>query len=147
MAPRIAFFAGSFDPFTIGHKSIVDRGLALFDQIVIGIGVNSTKKPWLTPQQRFEQIQKIYADEPRVTVTCFDTLTIDAARHCGAQFLLRGVRTVADFEYERQLADINRQLAGLESVLIYALPDMASISSSMVKELHAYGVDITPYIP
>ena len=145
--PRIALFAGSFDPFTIGHKSIVDRGLALFDEIVIGIGINAAKTPWQSPQKREENIRAIYAAEPRVKVMQFSGLTVDAARSCGARFLLRGVRSVADFEYERQLADINRNLSGLESVLIYALPSLSSISSSMVRELASYGTDITPYLP
>ncbi len=144
---RIALFAGSFDPFTIGHKSIVDRGLELFDEIVIGIGVNSAKQPWLTPQQREETIRNLYAAEPRVKVMTFNGLTVDAAHQCGARFLLRGVRSVADFEYERQLADINRNLSGLESVLIYALPSLASVSSSVVRELASYGTDVTPYLP
>ncbi len=145
--PRTALFAGSFDPFTVGHKSIVDRALALFDEIVIGIGVNPAKTPRQTPQQRESTIRALYATEPRVKVMQFTGLTVDAARSCGAQFLLRGVRSVADFEYERQLADINRNLSGLESVLIYALPHLASISSSMVRELASHGVDITPYLP
>lgn len=145
--PRTALFAGSFDPFTVGHQSIVDRALALFDEIVIGIGVNPAKKPWHTPQQREEAIRALYRGEPRVRVMQFTGLTVDAARRCGAQFLLRGVRSVADFEYERQLAEINRNLSGLESVLIYALPHLASISSSMVRELASHGVDITPYLP
>jgi len=144
---RIALFAGSFDPFTIGHKSIVDRGLEIFDEIAIGIGTNSAKKPWQTPEEREAHIRAVYSGEPRVKVFRFSGLTVDAARECGARFLLRGVRTMADFEYERQLADINRNLSGLESVLIYALPRMASVSSSIVRELASYGVDISPYIP
>ena len=142
-----ALFAGSFDPFTIGHKSIVDRGLEIFDDIVIGIGINSAKKGWLTPQQRQQAIEEVYAHNPHVRVIRFEGLTVDAARECGARFLLRGVRSVADFEYERQLADINRNLSGVESVLIYALPEFASLSSSMVRELASFGVDISPYLP
>lgn len=144
---RIALFAGSFDPFTIGHKSIVDRGLQLFDTIVIGIGVNSAKKPWQPLESRVEAIKRLYAGEPRVEVTTFSGLTVEAARQAGARFLLRGVRTVADFEYERQLADVNRSLTGIESVLLYALPELASVSSSIVRELATYGVDISPYLP
>lgn len=144
---RIALFAGSFDPFTIGHKSIADRGLEIFDEIVIGIGVNSSKKPWLTANEREDAIRKIYLNEPRVKVMQFSGLTVDAAKMCGARFLLRGVRTVADFEYERQLADINRNISGLESVLIYALPSHASVSSSVVRELASYGVDVSQYLP
>lgn len=144
---RIALFAGSFDPFTIGHKSIVDRALPLFDEIVIGIGVNSGKSGHDTAGDRCRNIEAVYAAEPRVRVVAFDGLTVDAARREGAQFLLRGVRSVADFEYERQLADINRNISGIESVLIYALPELASVSSSMVRELAAYGVDVSEYLP
>lgn len=144
---RTALFAGSFDPFTIGHKSIVDRALGLFDEIVIGIGINSSKKPWQAVEEREQAIRRLYAGEPRVKVTRFTGLTVEAARNVGAQFLLRGVRSVTDFEYERQLVDINRNISGLESVLIYALPELASISSSMVRELASFGVDITPYLP
>lgn len=144
---RIALFAGSFDPFTIGHKSIVDRGLQLFDEIIIGIGINPAKKPWQSVEHRIESIGKIYAGEPRVKTATFTGLTVEAARSFDANFLLRGVRTVADFEYERQLADINRNLSGIESVLIYALPQLASLSSSAVRELASHGVDISPYVP
>lgn len=144
---RIALFAGSFDPFTIGHKSIVDRGLEIFDGIVIGVGINQAKKPWLPVEKRVADIRRLYAGDPRVRVETFTGLTVEAALSFGARFLLRGVRTVADFEFERQLADINRNLSGIESVLIYALPSLASVSSSMVRELASYGVDITPYVP
>ncbi len=144
---RMALFAGSFDPFTIGHKSIVDRGLQLFDGIVIAIGINPAKKPWQPLEQRIALLEKIYADDSRIKIATFSGLTVDAARRFGASFLLRGVRTVADFEYERQLADINRNLSGIESVLIYALPQLASLSSSAVRELASHGVDISPYVP
>lgn len=144
---RIALFAGSFDPFTIGHKSIVDRGLEIFDGIVIGVGINRAKKPWIPAKKRVADIRRLYDGDPRVRVETFTGLTVEAARNFGAKFLLRGVRTVADFEFERQLADINRNLSGIESVLIYALPELASVSSSMVRELASYGVDITPYVP
>lgn len=142
-----ALFAGSFDPFTTGHKSIVDRALPLFDSIIIGIGINSSKKPWQPVEQREQAIRTLYAHEPRIRVERFSGLTVEAARRFGADCLLRGVRSVADFEYERQLADINRNISGLESVLIYALPELASVSSSMVRELASFGVDTTPYIP
>lgn len=144
---RTALFAGSFDPFTVGHKSIVDRGLEIFDEIVIGIGVNMEKRGWMTPEERRAAIERVYSSEPRVRVITYTGLTVHAATREGARFLLRGVRSVQDFEYERQLADINRNLSGLESVLIYALPRFASVSSSMVRELSHYGVDISPYLP
>ncbi|MBD5224627.1 MAG: pantetheine-phosphate adenylyltransferase [Bacteroidales bacterium] len=145
--PRIALFAGSFDPFTIGHQSIVDRGLEIFDRIVIGIGVNAGKKGWLPVEERKNSIERIYTGNNRVKVIEFDCLTTEAARREEARFLLRGVRSAADFEYERTLADINRNLSGIETVLIYALPCYASVSSSVVRELASYGADIRPYLP
>lgn len=144
---RTALFAGSFDPFTLGHKSIADRGLEIFDRLIIGVGVNQAKQGWLPVEERLERIRRVYAADTRVEVVSFTGLTVEAARACGARFLLRGVRSVADFEFERQLADINRNISGLESVLIYALPEYASLSSSAVRELASYGVDIAPYIP
>lgn len=144
---KTALFAGSFDPFTLGHKSIADRGLEIFDRLVIGVGVNPAKQGWLPVEERLARIRRVYATDPRVEVISFTGLTVEAARSCGARFLLRGVRSVADFEFERQLADINRNISGLESVLIYALPEYASLSSSAVRELASYGVDIAPYIP
>lgn len=144
---RIALFAGSFDPFTVGHKSIVDRGLEIFDEIVIGVGVNAGKRGWQPVEERVERLRRLYAGDERVRVETYSGLTIEAARKMGAKFLLRGVRTVADFEYERQLADVNRNLSGVETVLLYALPELASVSSSMVRELASYGVDVSPYVP
>lgn len=144
---KTALFAGSFDPFTLGHKSIADRGLEIFDRLVIGVGVNPSKQRWLPVEERLERIRRVYASDPRVEVISFTGLTAEAARAYGARFLLRGVRSVADFEFERQLADINRNISGLESVLIYALPEYASLSSSAVRELASYSVDIAPYIP
>ena len=144
---KTALFAGSFDPFTLGHKSIADRGLEIFDRLVIGVGVNPAKQGWLPVEERLARIRRVYASDPRVEVISFTGLTVEVAHACGARFLLRGVRSVADFEFERQLADINRNISGLESVLIYALPEYASLSSSAVRELASYGVDIAPYIP
>ena len=141
-----AFYAGSFDPFTIGHRSIVDRALPLFDKVVIGIGVNTAKRPWQPLEERLEAIRALYADEPRVEVVTYSDLTADAARRCGATVLLRGVRSVADFEYERNIADANRMIAGLESVLILAEPSLGFVSSSLVRELAAFGHDYSHLI-
>lgn len=142
--PRIALFAGSFDPFTTGHKSIVDRALPMFDRIVIGLGVNPAKTPWMPLGERLERIREAYRGEPRVEVESFTCLTADFARRKGARFMLRGVRSVADFEYERNLADANRLIAPeLETVLMFSLPSLAAVSSSLVRELarfdHPYG--------
>lgn len=145
--PRTALFAGSFDPFTVGHASIVSRALPLFDHIIIAVGVNMAKTSADEVSRRVEAIAALYADEPRVTVTHYEGLTVDMAARCGARWLLRGVRSVKDFEYERDMADINRQLSGLETVLLYSLPEHAAVSSSIVRELRSYGRDVSDYLP
>lgn len=144
---RTAFFPGSFDPFTVGHASVVERSLPIFDRIVIGIGVNTLKTSAADAEARRQRIADLYSDDDRVEVVVYTDLTVDAAARAGACCLLRGVRSVKDFEYERDLADINRQLSGLETVLIYSLPEHSALSSSIVRELQAYGNDITKFIP
>lgn len=147
MEQRIAIFPGSFDPYTIGHASIVDRALPLFDKIVVAIGVNRNKRSFLTEEQRMRMIADLYADEPKVEVISYDGLTVDAARECGARFLLRGVRMIQDFEYEKNLAEVNRSISGLETVLLYTLPEYGHISSSIVRELISYGRDVSALLP
>lgn len=144
---RIALFPGSFDPFTRGHESIVERALPLFDEIVIAIGVNVNKHTLTSMEQRQQWIKSTFSHEPRVRVIAYTGLTADAARQCGARFLLRGVRTVADFESEMAMADVNRELSGLETVLLYTLPECSHISSSMVRELVKYGQSVDRYLP
>ena len=143
---KTALFAGSFNPFTKGHKSIADRTLGLCDRLVIGFGTNPDK-PDSDVMARIEAVKEIYADDPRVSVAQYTGLTVDFARECGADFMIRGVRSVADFEYERNLADINLRLSGIETLLMPALPELSYVSSSMVRELKANGVDVTPYLP
>ena len=140
-------FPGSFDPFTIGHKDIVDRALALADEIVIAIGVHPDKHGLFSVEERIEQIQRVYAHEPRVSVTSYEELTTDFARQIGATALLRSVRSMKDFEYERDMADINHQLTGIETVLLLARPQYAAISSSLVRELLHYKKDISTLLP
>ncbi len=144
---RTAFFAGSFDPFTVGHASVVSRALDLFDHIIIGIGINSLKTSSEATAARVAAIAALYSDDKRISVIAYEGLTADAASENGACCLLRGVRSVKDFEYERDLADINRKLSGLETVLIYSLPEHAAISSSMVRELQSYGKDTREFLP
>ena len=144
---KIALFPGSFDPFTKGHQNIVERALPLFDCLVIGIGRNTTKQTLYTPEERQQQIAALFANEPRIEVQIYDVLTVDFAKSVGAQYVLRGVRTMADFEYERTIADVNKRLAGLETVLLFADADTASISSSLVRELKAFGKDVTDFLP
>jgi pantetheine-phosphate adenylyltransferase len=144
---RTALFAGSFNPFTIGHASVVERALGLFDRIVVAVGVNAAKAD-ADVEARLEAIRAVYANEPRVEVVAYSNeLTVDLAKRLGAKWLLRGVRSVKDFEYERDMADMNRQLSGVETVLLYSLPEYSAISSSVVRELKAYGRDVSEFLP
>lgn len=144
---KIALFPGSFDPFTVGHASIVERGLPMFDEIVIGVGINENKRTLYSPDERVANIRRCYADEPRVRVVAYDDLTIDLARRCGARFILRGLRSVKDFEYERDIASMNHRLSGIETVLLFTEPQFSSISSSVVRELIAFGKDVKDFLP
>ncbi|MBP3774747.1 MAG: pantetheine-phosphate adenylyltransferase [Bacteroidaceae bacterium] len=144
---RIAIFPGSFDPFTIGHASVVRRALPLFDTIIISIGVNNSKRPLFSLEQRIETLQRLYKDEPSVEVASYDTLTTDFAKKMNAQFILRGLRSVRDFEYERDIAEMNSQLTGIETVLLFTEHQYACISSSAIRELIAYGKDVSQYLP
>ena len=142
-----AIFPGSFDPFTIGHHDIVLRGLQLFDEIIIGIGHNINKRDAFPLEERINAIQRAFNSEPRIKVMAYDGLTVDFAAEQHAQFILRGVRSVQDFEYERNIAEANKQLSGIETVLLYTRPEYAHISSTLLRDLHAHGKDISPYLP
>ena len=144
---KIAIFPGSFDPFTVGHASIVERGLPMFDEIVIGVGINENKRALYSPEERVKAISELYAGEPRVRVVAYKALPIALARREGAQFILRGLRSVKDFEYERDIANMNQRLSGVETVLLFTEPHYSSISSSVVRELIAFGKDVTDFLP
>ncbi|MDE6061890.1 MAG: pantetheine-phosphate adenylyltransferase [Duncaniella sp.] len=140
-------FPGSFNPFTKGHQSLVDRVIPLFDRVVIAIGVNSAKHTAATVDSRIAAVSELYSNEPKVKVTSYEGLTVDACRREGARWMLRGVRSVTDFEYERNLADINRRISGIETLLLFTLPEYAAISSSVVRELESYGHDVSEFLP
>ena len=144
---KTAIFPGTFDPFTVGHASIVERGLPLFDRIVIGVGINDNKRTLYTNEERVRNIQEIYANEPRVKVVVYDDLTVDLAKREEASFILRGIRSVKDFEYERDIAAMNERLSGVETVLLFTEPQYQSISSSVVRELLRFGKDVTEFLP
>lgn len=144
---KIAVFPGSFDPFTVGHASIVERGLPLFDEIVIGVGVNERKRSFYSPEERVRAIEELYAGDSRIRVVSYKDLTIDFARRVRARFILRGLRSVKDFEYERDIANMNQRLSGIETVLLFTEPHFSSISSSVVRELMAFGKDVTDFLP
>ena len=139
-------FVGSFDPFTIGHASIVRRALPLFDHIIIGVGVNERKKYMLDAEERVRRIKRLYADNPKIEVKAYSDLTIDFARREQATYIIKGVRSVKDFEYEREQADVNRLLSGVETIVLYAEPQLSSISSTMVRELQHFGRDISEFL-
>ena len=140
-------FPGSFDPFTKGHDDIVRRALTLFDEVVIAVGYNENKAGWMPVEERVAAIRKLYADESRVTVESYTGLTVDFANERGITAIVRGVRTTADFEFEMQLADVNRQLTGIETILLPASPQFASFSSSIVRELSHFGYDVSQFLP
>ena len=144
---RTAIFPGTFDPFTIGHDALVRRALSLVDNIYIAIGINTGKRTMLSLEERMERITVLYKDEPRIHVVSYDGLTTDFAQSIGAKFIIRGVRSAIDFEYERNIADVNRMLTGIDTVLLISEPQYTAISSSMVRELAHFGKDISPYLP
>lgn len=144
---KIAVFPGTFNPFTIGHQSIVKRGLKIFDRIVIGIGCNPDKRDDAEIKQRIcRNIQALYKSNDRVEATCYAGLTAEFVKESGACAILRGVRNVTDFEYERNLADINGNVLGVETVFLISLPECSYISSSMVRELESNGQDVSKFL-
>lgn len=143
----IAFFAGSFNPFTKGHLSIVERAAPLFKALIVGVGVNVLKVDDNEIDDKIIAIKKALLHIENVDVIAYDDLTVDAARRAGASVLIRGVRDFSDFEYEMRMADVNRQISGIETLMLPALPQYSAVSSSMVRELKKFGRDITEFLP
>lgn len=144
---KIALFPGTFDPFTVGHANIVKRALPLFDKIVIAVGINDSKRPLYPTERRVEFISSLYENESRIEVVSYDDLTIDLAHRINANYILRGLRSVKDFEYERDVAAMNRKLGGVETILMLTEPQHAAVSSSVVRELIRYGRDVSEFLP
>lgn len=157
---RVGIFTGTFDPFTIGHQNIAERALPMFDKLVIAVAMGKLKHAKEDIDKRVEDIRNVFAKECatrvdkddetkgfRLEVVAYDDLTIDLAHRLGAKFLVRGVRSAKDFEYEREQADINRQLGGVETVLLFADPRYSSISSTLVRELRFFGRDVEEFLP
>ena len=145
---RICLFPGTFDPVTLGHVDIINRALPLFDKIVVGIGLNAAKVPMFTPQQRKDWIREIYRDEDRVEGAVYEGLTIDYCRQIGAKFILRGIRYVSDFEYEKTIADANRTLdRSIETIFLTGEPKYTSVASTIVRDIIRNGGNAAPFLP
>ncbi len=145
---KTGIFVGSFNPFTVGHHSIVTRALPLFDRLVIGVVGDQVHKPDMpSAEMRMKAISELYKDEPRIEVKPYYGMAVDFAKAENAQFIVKGVRSVKDFEYERDQADTNRMLSGVETILICAEPQYATISSTLVRELQHFGVDVSTFLP
>lgn len=142
-----ALFPGTFDPFTVGHYSVVKRALSFMDEIIIGVGVNMNKQTYFSIDKRVDMISALFKDEPRIKVVAYDTLTVDLATRYEAGFIVRGIRTVKDFEYEETIADINRKLANIETILLFTEPELTAVSSTIVRELLEYGKDVSMFLP
>jgi len=145
---RICLFPGTFDPVTLGHTDIIDRALPLFDELVIGIGINSSKVPMFTVEQRVEWIREIYKHEPRIKVASYEGLTVNFCKEIKAQFILRGIRYVSDFEYEKAIADINRKMEHeVETIFLTCSPEYSTIASTLVRDVIRYKGDAAQFLP
>lgn len=147
MSAPIAVFPGTFDPITIGHVSIVRRALPLFSRMIIGIGVNTTKRTMFSEEQRAAWVREAFRGEPKVEAVAFEGLTVDLCRRVGAAFIVRGLRNSTDHGYERSIALMNRQLAGVETLFLPSAPEHAHISSTIVRELIANNADVAALVP
>lgn len=145
---KIALFPGSFDPITIAHVDIIKRSVSLFDKIVIGVGKNSNKDALLSPETRIQMMEAVFADEPRIEVTSYEGLTINFCKEIGALYMIRGIRTVSDFEYEKAIAQMNHELEpSIESIFILSNPGYSSISSTIVRDILRHHGDISKFVP
>lgn len=144
---KTALFPGTFDPFTLGHASVVRRGLALFDRVVIAIGVNDAKQTFFSMEERLEQVRACYIEEPRVEVCSYNGMTVECAREHDAIAILRGVRSLTDFEYERLLSDINLKISGIDTVCVFTEPELASFQSNVVRDLLKHHQDVRAFVP
>jgi pantetheine-phosphate adenylyltransferase len=145
---RTCLFPGTFDPVTLGHTDIIDRALPLFDKLVIGIGRNINKVPMFSEQQRLQWLRDIYKDNPKVEAVVYDGLTVDCCKQVGANFILRGIRYVNDFEYEKAIADMNRSLEDdIETIFLTCLPQFTSVASTLVRDVLKNGGNVTQFLP
>lgn len=144
---RICLFPGTFDPVTLGHTDIIDRALPLFDKIVVGIGINTSKAPMFSAKQRMDWLNEIYVNEPRVSCETYEGLTINFCQKIGARFIIRGIRYVSDFEYEKTIADANRTLdKNIETVFLTCEPKFTSVASTIVRDIIKNGGNAAPFL-
>lgn len=145
---RIALFPGTFDPITLGHTDIIDRALPLFDKLYVGIGINSNKQPMYSLEQRIEWIKEVYRNEPKIVATSYEGLTSSFCKSIDAKFILRGIRYVSDFEYEKSIADVNRMMDDqLETIFLTCSPEYSSFSSTLVRDIIRNGGDAVKFLP
>ena len=145
---RICLFPGTFDPVTLGHIDIIDRSLDLFDKVVIGIGKNTSKVPMYSEEKRLEWLKEIYKNEPKVEALIYEGLTAECCKRVGAKFILRGIRYVNDFEYEKAIADMNRSLdSSIETIFLTCLPQYTSVASTLVRDVIRNGGDVSQFVP
>jgi len=145
---RICLFPGTFDPVTLGHVDIINRAVPLFDKIIVGIGLNTSKAPMFSPAQRLAWVKEIYKDEERVDAAIYEGLTVNFCREIGALFILRGIRYVSDFEYEKTIADANRTMdKTIETIFLTGEPKYTSVASTIVRDIIRNGGDATPFLP
>jgi pantetheine-phosphate adenylyltransferase len=145
---RICLFPGTFDPITLGHVDVIERAVSLFDKLVIGVGINSTKQPMFTFEQRTGWIQEIFRNDPRIEVTGYEGLTVDFCRKIDAHFILRGIRYISDFEYEKAIADMNRMLVpDIETIFLTCSPLYSTISSTLVRDVIRNGGNASMFMP
>jgi pantetheine-phosphate adenylyltransferase len=141
-------FPGTFDPVTLGHVDIINRALPLFDKIVVGIGINSAKKPMFSPEQRMEWFNQIYQNNPKVESRVYEGLTVNFCQQIGAKYILRGIRFVSDFEYEKAIADANRTLdRNIDTIFLTGEPQYTSIASTIVRDILKHGGDASHFLP
>ena len=146
--PNICLFPGTFDPVTLGHVDIINRGLPLFEKMVIGIGINTSKAPMFSPEQRMQWFEEIFKDEPRIEVRIYEGLTVNFCKEIGAKYILRGIRFVSDFEYEKTIADANRTLdKNIETIFLTGEPQYTSIASTIVRDILKHHGDASPFLP
>jgi pantetheine-phosphate adenylyltransferase len=145
---RIGLFPGTFDPVTLGHTDIINRSLGMFDKLIIGIGKNSTKAAMYEPEERLKWLKEIYKNEPKVDALVYEGLTVECCKREGAKFILRGIRYVNDFEYEKAIADMNRSLdPSIETIFLTCLPEYTSVASTLVRDVIRNGGDVSQFLP